>query len=76
MNDEENHNNLYVLRPEKFSIPGQSSNGVHPLPDLEFERDPSVPGLYRAKIDDPTFGAGNGNGTEVKIKQSGIQKTL
>jgi len=75
MNGEDNRDTLFALKPEKFSIPGQSTNGTQPLPDLEFERDPSVPGLYRAKIDDPTFGAGNGNGIGLKIKQSGTHKT-
>ena len=73
MNGEENSNTLLVLKPEKFSIPGRSRNGAQPVPDLEFERDPAIPGRYFAKIDDPTFGAGNGIAS--KIKQSGTHKT-
>jgi len=57
---------LFALQPEKFLIPGHSKNGDLPLPDLEFERDPSVPGLYRAKIEKTTLAHENGNGLIIK----------
>jgi hypothetical protein len=57
---------LFALQPEKFRIPGQSKNGDLPLPDLEFERDPSVPGLYRAKIENTTLAHENGDGLIIK----------
>jgi len=69
--NEENQNTLFMLKPAKFSIPGQSTNGTEPLPDLEFERDPLIPGRYHAKIDDPTFGAKCGNGLKIMQPRTG-----
>jgi len=43
---------LFALQPDRFVIPGQSKNGNDErVPALEFEKDPKVPGLYRARID-------------------------
>jgi hypothetical protein len=65
MSDEEK-DTLFALQPEKFTIPGESKNGDEPLPDLEFERDPSVPGLYRAKIGPVTLPENDKDGLVIK----------
>jgi hypothetical protein len=62
----EEKDTLFVRNPKRFVIPGHSSNGEQPVPDLVFEQDQSVPGLYRAKIDKATFATGNTGRTTIK----------
>jgi hypothetical protein len=47
-------------------VPGELKNGTAPLEDLVFERDISIPGLYRAKIEEADLAAEKENGFKVK----------
>ena len=57
---------LFELAPEKFVVPGKSTNGERPLPDLVFELDPSVPGLYRARVGAEFVSPRNGRDPRIK----------
>lgn len=57
---------LFEIAPDRFILPGQSKNGEEPLPDLIFERDASIRGLYRAKLEHSDLTPKNGNGLIIK----------
>lgn len=59
---------LFELAPERFVVPGQYKNGAAPLPDLVFEKDPSIPGLYRAKIDKADITPADGGDLKITTK--------
>ena len=64
MNEEKD--TLFAQNPRRFVIPGHTKNGHQSdVPDLVFDQDQSVPGLYRAKIDKAIL-AGNGKTTTIK----------
>lgn len=62
----EDRKTLFESAPTKFVVPGKSKNGTAPLADLVFERDSTVVGLYRAKIDRSDVKPGNENGFKFK----------
>ncbi len=60
---------LFELAPDTFIIPGRTKNGAEPLADLVFQKDPVVPGLYRAKLEPADLGLPNGDSLEVKERE-------
>jgi hypothetical protein len=64
---------LFELAPDTFTVPGQSQNGTASLPDLVFQRDHSVPGMYRARIDRSYLSRNGHEHADITLKESSPQ---